>query len=86
MNMPNSNEQECRHPSTKHKKPSRHKMALVTFFSIWTLVHIAMNYIHPIIPGPDFIREMLVVALIVVLMTYIVMPILMKQFYEWLHE
>ena len=74
------------YPTTKHNQPSRHKMALTTFLSIWALVHIAMNYIHPFIPGSDLIREMLVIAIIVLIMTYMVTPLLMKLLSAWLYK
>ena len=74
-------------PSTEAiKPPSRHKMALVTFFSIWALVHIIMNYVHPLIPGSALVREMLVIAIIVLLMTYAVMPLLTKLLSKWPHK
>ena len=76
----------CLCPASKQNQPSRHKMALVTFLSIWTLVHIAMNYIHPLIPGPDLVREMLVIAIIVLFMTYMVMPLLMRLLSVWLYK
>lgn len=69
----------------KRTKPvPRHKMALVTFFAIWALLHIVTNHIHPLMPGPEFVREMLVIAIIVLLMTYAVMPLLTKLLARWL--
>lgn len=65
-------------------EPSRHKMALITFISIWLLVHIIMNYLHPLLPGPALFKEMVVVAIIVYLMTYVVMPPLVMLFPKWL--
>ena len=66
------------------KTPSRHKMAVLTFFSIWVLVHVMMNYVHPVIPGTPLVREILVVAIIVLVMTYAVMPMLVKLLSNWL--
>ncbi|MFC1748926.1 hypothetical protein ACFL2V_08965, partial [Pseudomonadota bacterium] len=66
------------------KTPSRHKMAVITFFSIWVLVHVMMNYVHPVIPGTPLVREILVVAIIVLVMTYAVMPMLVKLLSNWL--
>jgi len=68
------------------KPPSRHKMAFLTFLSIWALVHIVMNYVHPLIPGSAIVREMLVIAIIVLLMTYAVIPLLTKLLSNWLYK
>jgi len=73
-------------PHLAKETPSRYKMVLVTFFAIWALVHIVMNYIHPLVPGPEFVRELLVVATIVLLMSYVVMPLLTKLLSRWLYN
>ncbi len=70
--------------TSSNMEPSRHKMALITFFSIWLLVHIIMNYLHPLLSGPALFKEMVVVAIIVYLMTYVVMPPLVMLLSKWL--
>lgn len=68
----------------KAKSPSDFKMAIVTFFAIWGLVHFIAPFVSTVLPAPFWVQEMVTVALIVLLMTFLVMPFLIKVFYKWL--
>jgi antibiotic biosynthesis monooxygenase (ABM) superfamily enzyme len=64
-------------PDASGKTPSNHKMAAVTLLVIWPMVHFIGPPISTIIPVP-LLAEFVTVALIVVLMTYAVMPIVIR--------
>lgn len=65
------------------KPPSRHKMAFVTFLVIWLQVHFIPVNMNKIPKVPDLLLEALTTALIVVLTTYLVMPIVTKYILHW---
>jgi antibiotic biosynthesis monooxygenase (ABM) superfamily enzyme len=65
------------------KPPSREKMAFVTFLVIWLQAH----YIPPNIgkiPGiPSLLAEAMSIFIIVLLTTYVIMPIVTKYILRW---
>lgn len=70
-------------PNSPGAIPSDNKMALVTFLVIWPLVH----FIAPLVG--DFIQiqwlaEFLTIGVIVGLMTYLVMPVVVRLLGDWL--
>ena len=65
--------------------PSDHKMALVTLAVIWPMVH----FISPMTAkfvGIPWVAEFASVAIIVVLMTYVVMPLATRLLGAWLYR
>ncbi|MGR6873783.1 hypothetical protein ACU6U9_16045 [Pseudomonas sp. HK3] len=66
------------------KTPARSKMALITFLAIWSLVHFLGPIIAHTLPAPFWIQEMITIGLIVILMTFVIMPIVIKVFSRWL--
>jgi len=71
--------------STRARPPSRHKMALITFLVIWALVHILVPTIPALLPGPPIFHEIVIVAVIVLLMTYAIMPTITRSLKNWLY-
>ena len=63
--------------------PSDNKMALVTLLVIWPLVH----FIAPLVGDhiqTQWLAEFLTISVIVVLMTYLVMPVVIRLLGDWL--
>jgi antibiotic biosynthesis monooxygenase (ABM) superfamily enzyme len=72
-------------PSTSlaKKPPSREKMALVTFLVIWANVHFLVPLVGKIPKLPPLALEALSTAIIVILTTYLWMPIVTKYILYW---
>ena len=65
--------------------PPRHKMAFVTWLGIFPLVLLLSNLIAPwLAPIHPVLSVLVVTALVVVLMTWAVMPVLTRLFAGWL--
>ena len=65
--------------------PSRHRMAFVTWLGIWPLVSLALWLLAPFLVALPFVlRTGALSALIVLTMTYLVMPRLAKLAEPWL--
>jgi hypothetical protein len=75
---------EAERRSERSTAPSRHKMALVTFAVIWPMVHFIPRLVAGGVPGPPLALEALSVAVIVLLMTYVVMPLATRVLRPWL--
>ncbi|MBT8492483.1 MAG: antibiotic biosynthesis monooxygenase, partial [Deltaproteobacteria bacterium] len=56
------------------RAPARYKMALVTFAVIWPLVHFVPRLVSDRLGGASLVSEVTSVGIIVLLMTYVVMP------------
>jgi uncharacterized protein len=66
--------------------PSRHRMALLTWVGIWPLVSLALLLLAPLLAGYPFLaRTALTSALLVLTMTYLVMPLLARAASRWLY-
>ncbi len=65
--------------------PSRHRMAALSWLGIWPLVSLALWGLAPGLAGLPFLaRTALTSAVVVVLMTYLVMPRLARLAAPWL--
>lgn len=64
--------------------PTRHKMALVTFLVIWPLVHFIPSNLARVLGARPLVVELCAVAAIVLLMTYLLMPLVTKVLARWL--
>jgi uncharacterized protein len=65
--------------------PSRHRMALVTWLGIWPVVSLALWLVAPNLAVLPFVlRTATLTALVVLTMTYVVMPQLAKLAEPWL--
>lgn len=66
------------------KGPPRYKMAAVTFAAIWPLVHFVPPGVAWALGSPPVLIEVTAVAAIVLLMTYVVMPLATRLVAPWL--
>lgn len=69
---------------SRPKGPARHKMALLTFTVILPMVHFVPPAFGALIGGPHLLVEVLAVATIVLAMTYVAMPAVMRIAHRWL--
>lgn len=66
--------------------PPRYKMAAITFIAIFPLIKIITYYFRPVLVSlPTLLQEMLATGLIVLLMTYVIMPRMTRLFAFWLY-
>ena len=74
-------------PSGIPASPPRWKMALVTVLGVWPVSMLVPWLLNPLIAGqPQPLQALLVAVGIVVLLTWAVMPALVKIFGPWLHH
>jgi antibiotic biosynthesis monooxygenase (ABM) superfamily enzyme len=67
------------------KKPPRNKMAFITWLGIWPTASFFLYFLSPYIESlPYLLRSAIVTGLVVITMTYLLMPRLTKLFKEWL--
>lgn len=70
---------------SKNKRPTRHKLFLLTWLAIYPLITIILHFFGrylSLLPLP--LRTLILTGVLVYLMTYWVMPMLMKLFRNWL--
>ena len=68
-----------------HKPPKRWKMAIVTWLGIWPIVMVLQLFLNPLIEDVPFVLRVGIFTIFVVAMiTYLVMPQLVKLFRPWL--
>lgn len=68
--------------------PPRHKMAVVTLVAIFPLIQLVGLIFAPLLnlsPLPLVLESLMLTAIIVLLMTYVVMPRMTKLFARWLY-
>jgi len=66
--------------------PARWKMALLTWLGVWPTSLLVGTLIGPRVSNfPMLLSSAIVAAAIVVCLTWIVMPALVKVFHSWLH-
>lgn len=66
--------------------PPRHKMALVTWFGVFTCVTAVSAALQPLIGAWNpHLRTLVVSGLVVLLLTYFLMPLLVRLLDPWLH-
>jgi hypothetical protein len=67
------------------RPPARYKMAILTAFSVFTLVNIYSWLLSGVLAGlPPLMRSLIAIVLVVLSLTYVVMPRLTKLFRVWL--
>jgi antibiotic biosynthesis monooxygenase (ABM) superfamily enzyme len=68
-----------------HKPPKRWKMAIVTWLGIWPIVMVLQLVLNPLIEDVPFVPRVAIFTIFVVgLITYVVMPQLVRLFRPWL--
>jgi len=66
--------------------PARWKMALLTWLGVWPTSLLVGTLIGPVLDNfPVVVRSAVIAAAIVVCLTWIVMPALVKIAHSWLH-
>jgi antibiotic biosynthesis monooxygenase (ABM) superfamily enzyme len=73
-------------PRPSEKGPSNIKMSVVTFVAIWPLVHWIPRWVSAGIPDRPLLVEGIATAVIVLLMTYAVMPAATRLAAPWLRS
>lgn len=58
--------------------PNKHLIAVINYFALLPLVYFIPQWISPYLPTNPFLQVCIVVAIIVPIISYIVMPIAMK--------
>ena len=67
-------------------QPKKHKMALLTFTGLLAPVYFLPPALTDLLNGPRLVTVSMAVAGIVVLMTYVIMPLLTHLTAGWLFE
>ena len=68
-------------------EPRRYKLAIVNWLSIYPLIAVVVWLTSPFTRAwPVFLTTLLLSAVLVVLMTFIVVPLMMRAFSPWLHS
>lgn len=74
--------------TTPPPRPNRHKLALLTWVGIYPTITLVLSFMLPVLlprfPLP--VVTLIVTAIVVPLMTYLVMPTLLRRFGPWLHR
>ena len=69
------------------KPPPRHKMAAMTLIAVFPIITVLNMFVVPHLSAlPSLIRVLVVCISIVLLMTYLVMPLLTRLFFGWLYS
>lgn len=69
------------------KSPPRYKMATLTWVAVYVLLNTLTYVLTPLISVyPAFVGQLLISLLMVVLLTYVVMPRITRIFYKWLDQ
>jgi len=61
------------------KPPNKHLIALINYLALVPLVYFIPAWLHPYLPENKLIQVCIIVAIIVPIISYIVMPITMKR-------
>ena len=58
--------------------PNKHLLAIINYFALVPLVYFIPQWLNPYLPENQLLQVCIVVAIIVPIISYIVMPITMK--------
>ncbi|MBD1853320.1 antibiotic biosynthesis monooxygenase [Leptolyngbya sp. FACHB-711] len=73
-------------PNQPLKSPPRYKMALVTWLGVFVTLAVLSRLLSPILSGlPILLNQSITTGLVVLVLTYLVMPRLTKLFKKWLY-
>lgn len=76
--------QEREKSTTVCRQPRRYRLALLTFVALLAPVYFVPPVVTAVIDGPRIVTVPVMVAAIVVLMSYAIMPLLTRVFDRWL--
>lgn len=60
------------------RPPNKHFIALINYFALVPLVYFIPAFMQPILPDSRFLQVSIIVAVIVPIISYVVMPVTMK--------
>jgi len=63
---------------TLMKPPNKHVIALINYIALVPLVYFIPQWLSPYLPANAFLQVLIIVAIIVPIISYLVMPITMK--------
>lgn len=66
--------------------PTRHKLAVLTFFGLLAPVYFIPSAVEALLGGPRFLVVSIAVAMMVTLMTYVIMPVMTHLASGWLTD
>ena len=73
-------------PGQPLKTPPRYKTALLTWAAVFILINLLNTFLMPLLRGlPPIIATFILTVLMVLLLTYVVMPQVMRWFKRWLY-
>ncbi|MEA5503615.1 antibiotic biosynthesis monooxygenase [Halotia wernerae UHCC 0503] len=73
-------------PGQPLKTPPRYKTALLTWAAVYVLINVLNMLITPLLRGlPPLIASLIVTIIMVVLLTYVIMPRVSRWFSKWLY-
>jgi uncharacterized membrane protein (DUF485 family) len=61
------------------KAPNKHLIALINYLALVPLVYFIPAWLQPYLPENKFLQVSIIVAIIVPIISYIVMPLTMKR-------
>ncbi|AIS58246.1 hypothetical protein ABF162_26525 (plasmid) [Vibrio coralliilyticus] len=67
----------------KANTPSKHVMAIATYWSLLPMVYFLPKVLHPYLPDNDLIRLMILLAIIVPFTSYIILPSVVRLIRFW---
>lgn len=70
----------------KAPPPTRHKVAILTFFGLLIPVYVIPGVLASLLPNRPLLVTIMAVGLIVILMVYVIMPALTRLFHGWLTD
>lgn len=66
--------------------PPRYKMALITWLGVFSTIAVVSRLLAPLLSGlPVLLNQLITTGLVVVLLTYLIMPHLTQLFRKWLY-
>jgi uncharacterized protein len=73
-------------PGQPLKTPPRYKTALLTWGAVYVLINLLNTLITPLLRGlPPLIASLIITIIMVVLLTYVIMPRVSRLFSKWLY-
>jgi len=73
-------------PIQRCRQPRRYKLALLTFAGLLVPVYFVPPVLSAVLSGPRLLTVIAAVAVIIVLMTYVIMPVLAHLTAGWLFD
>lgn len=70
--------------ATHCANPTRHKLAILSFFGLLAPVYFIPSTVEMLLGGPRVLAVSIAVAMMVTLMTYVIMPVMTRFASGWL--